>query len=159
MLPTEKRVAEMLAHTSHKPDEVAGHMRSNQFRQLVFHLKLAAIDLYDLSLAAMEQLSNCFDCFRLAGASWSQQKKDTRRPAFGSQPRLIHINVWNDRFRGGRLPDDFLRQQVGQIVFDYCLTACSGSGVRIVVHAPISRLIDRRFIKPALSRTAVCRVR
>ena len=23
----------MLAHTSHKPDEVAGHMRSNQFRQ------------------------------------------------------------------------------------------------------------------------------
>src|SRR5207249_2476258 len=33
VLPTEKRVAEMLAHTSRKPDEVAGHMRSNQFRQ------------------------------------------------------------------------------------------------------------------------------
>jgi hypothetical protein len=32
ILPTEERVAAMLAHTSHKPDEVAGHMRSNQFR-------------------------------------------------------------------------------------------------------------------------------
>jgi hypothetical protein len=32
VLPTEKRVAEMLARTSHKPDEVVGHMRSNQFR-------------------------------------------------------------------------------------------------------------------------------
>src|SRR5947207_3221551 len=34
VLPTEKRVAEMLAHTSRKPDEVVGHMRSNQFRVL-----------------------------------------------------------------------------------------------------------------------------
>ena len=34
VLPTEKRVAEMLARTSHKPDEVVGHMRSNQFRVL-----------------------------------------------------------------------------------------------------------------------------
>ena len=33
ILPTEKRVAEMLAHTRRKPDEVAGHLRSNQFRQ------------------------------------------------------------------------------------------------------------------------------
>src|SRR5947208_16861306 len=33
-MPTEKRVAEMLAHTSRKPDEVVGHMRSNQFRVL-----------------------------------------------------------------------------------------------------------------------------
>ena len=32
VLPTEKRVREMLAHTSRKPDEVVGHMRSNQFR-------------------------------------------------------------------------------------------------------------------------------
>ena len=31
VLPTEKRVKEMLAHTSHKPDEVVGHMRSNHF--------------------------------------------------------------------------------------------------------------------------------
>ena len=34
ILPTEKRVEEMLARTSHKPDEVVGHMRSNQFRVL-----------------------------------------------------------------------------------------------------------------------------
>jgi hypothetical protein len=33
VLPTEERVAEMLARTSRKPDEIAGHMRSNQFRQ------------------------------------------------------------------------------------------------------------------------------
>ena len=33
VLPTEKKVREMLAHTSRKSDEVAGHMRSNQFRQ------------------------------------------------------------------------------------------------------------------------------
>ena len=33
VLPTEERVAAMLAHTSHKPEEVAGHLRSNQFRQ------------------------------------------------------------------------------------------------------------------------------
>jgi hypothetical protein len=33
VLPTEKRVREMLAHTSRNPNEVAGHMRSNQFRQ------------------------------------------------------------------------------------------------------------------------------
>src|SRR5262245_50568037 len=33
VLPTEERVAAMLARTSHKPDEVAGHLRSNQFRQ------------------------------------------------------------------------------------------------------------------------------
>ncbi|HEU4341753.1 MAG TPA: UGSC family (seleno)protein [Candidatus Binatia bacterium] len=32
VLPTEERVAEMLARTSHKPDEIVGHMRSNQFR-------------------------------------------------------------------------------------------------------------------------------
>ena len=32
VLPTEKRVQEMLAHTSHKPDEVVGHMRSTHFR-------------------------------------------------------------------------------------------------------------------------------
>ena len=32
ILPTEKKVAEMLAHTSRKPDEVVGHLRSNQFR-------------------------------------------------------------------------------------------------------------------------------
>src|ERR1041385_566830 len=33
ILPTEERVAEMLAHTSHKADEVVGHMRPTQFRE------------------------------------------------------------------------------------------------------------------------------
>jgi len=33
ILPTEERVAEMLSHTSHKPDEVVGHMRSTAFRE------------------------------------------------------------------------------------------------------------------------------
>jgi hypothetical protein len=33
VLPTEERVAAMLAHTSHKPDEVVGHMRSTHFRE------------------------------------------------------------------------------------------------------------------------------
>jgi hypothetical protein len=33
ILPTEQRVAEMLAHTSRKPDEVVGHMRSTHFRE------------------------------------------------------------------------------------------------------------------------------
>jgi hypothetical protein len=33
ILPTEKRVAEMLAHTSHQPDEVVGHMRPTLFRE------------------------------------------------------------------------------------------------------------------------------
>jgi len=32
VLPTEKRVADMLARTSHKPDEIVGHMSSNRFR-------------------------------------------------------------------------------------------------------------------------------
>jgi hypothetical protein len=33
VLPTEERVAAMLAHTSHRPDEVVGHMRPTQFRE------------------------------------------------------------------------------------------------------------------------------
>jgi len=33
ILPTEERVAEMLAHTSHQPDEVVGHMRPTAFRE------------------------------------------------------------------------------------------------------------------------------
>src|SRR5262245_3008677 len=33
VLPTEARVAEMLRHSSRKPDEVAGHMRPTQFRE------------------------------------------------------------------------------------------------------------------------------
>src|SRR5499433_1423590 len=33
ILPTEERVAVMLAHTSHKPDEVVGHMRATHFRE------------------------------------------------------------------------------------------------------------------------------
>lgn len=33
VLPTEERVAEMLAHTSHKPDEVVGRMRPTHFRE------------------------------------------------------------------------------------------------------------------------------
>src|SRR5918911_1695122 len=33
VLPTEERVEAMLAHTSHKPDEVVGHMRPTQFRE------------------------------------------------------------------------------------------------------------------------------
>src|SRR5437588_231721 len=33
ILPSEERVAEMLARTSHKPDEVVGHMRSTHFRE------------------------------------------------------------------------------------------------------------------------------
>jgi hypothetical protein len=33
VLPTEERVAEMLAHTSRKPDEVVGHMRPTLFRE------------------------------------------------------------------------------------------------------------------------------
>src|SRR5437660_3358193 len=32
VLPTEKRVAEMLAATSHKADEVVGHMQPTEFR-------------------------------------------------------------------------------------------------------------------------------
>src|SRR5215469_10693895 len=32
VLPTEKRVAEMLAHTSHAPDEIVGHMQPTEFR-------------------------------------------------------------------------------------------------------------------------------
>jgi hypothetical protein len=32
VLPTEKRVVEILAHTTRKPDEIVGHMRANQFR-------------------------------------------------------------------------------------------------------------------------------
>jgi hypothetical protein len=33
ILPTEERVAEMLAHTTHRPDEVVGRMRPTQFRE------------------------------------------------------------------------------------------------------------------------------
>ncbi|MDE3075340.1 MAG: hypothetical protein KGJ86_07915 [Chloroflexota bacterium] len=33
VLPTEERVAEMLRHTSHRPDEVVGHMRPTHFRE------------------------------------------------------------------------------------------------------------------------------
>src|SRR5215468_10063566 len=33
ILPTEERVVAMLAHTSHKPDEVVGHMRATHFRE------------------------------------------------------------------------------------------------------------------------------
>ena len=33
ILPTEERVAKMLEHTSHKPDEIVGHMRATQFRE------------------------------------------------------------------------------------------------------------------------------
>src|SRR5438094_10233983 len=33
VLPTEERVAAMLAHTSHPPDEVVGHLRSTHFRE------------------------------------------------------------------------------------------------------------------------------
>jgi hypothetical protein len=33
VLPTERRVAEMLAHTRRRPDEVVGHMRSTHFRE------------------------------------------------------------------------------------------------------------------------------
>ena len=33
ILPTEERVAEMLRHTSRKPDEVVGHMRPTAFRE------------------------------------------------------------------------------------------------------------------------------
>ena len=33
ILPTEERVAAMLAHTRHKPDEVVGHMRPTHFRE------------------------------------------------------------------------------------------------------------------------------
>src|ERR671923_1344062 len=33
ILPTEERVAAMLAYTSHKPDEVVGHMRATNFRE------------------------------------------------------------------------------------------------------------------------------
>jgi hypothetical protein len=33
VLPTEERVAEMLAHTRRKPDEIVGHMRSTHFRE------------------------------------------------------------------------------------------------------------------------------
>src|SRR5205823_11444724 len=33
ILPTEERVAAMLAHTSHRPDEVVGHLRSTHFRE------------------------------------------------------------------------------------------------------------------------------
>src|SRR5205823_12489390 len=33
ILPTEERVAAMLAHTSHPPDEVVGHMRPTLFRE------------------------------------------------------------------------------------------------------------------------------
>ena len=32
VLPTEKRVAEMLAHTSRKPDEIVGRMQPTEFR-------------------------------------------------------------------------------------------------------------------------------
>jgi hypothetical protein len=32
VLPTEKRVADMLAHTSHAPDEIVGHMQPVKFR-------------------------------------------------------------------------------------------------------------------------------
>src|SRR5881227_3712022 len=32
VMPTEKRVADMLAHTSRKPDEVVGHMQPTEFR-------------------------------------------------------------------------------------------------------------------------------
>src|SRR5919201_6480836 len=33
ILPTEERVAAMLAHTRHRPDEVVGHMRATHFRE------------------------------------------------------------------------------------------------------------------------------
>jgi len=33
ILPTEEKVAAMLAHTSHKPDEVVGHMRPTAYRE------------------------------------------------------------------------------------------------------------------------------
>src|SRR5438132_1934208 len=32
VLPTEKRVADMLAHTSHAPDEIVGRMQPTEFR-------------------------------------------------------------------------------------------------------------------------------
>ena len=87
--------------------QVAGR-RADQFGHLVLHLELAAIDLEDVLLGAMQDVGEGLDGLGFAGAGWAQQEKNTDRTAFGGESGLVHLDVGDDDAGGCRLPDDFL---------------------------------------------------
>ena len=88
--------------------EIAGR-GADELGHLVLHLVLAAIDLEDVLLAAVQDLGQRLNGLGLAGTGGTQQEENPYRPALGSKARLEHLDVGDDVLHGGRLPNDLLR--------------------------------------------------
>ena len=94
--------------------QVAGR-RADQLGDLMLHLELAAIHLEHVLFAAVQHFGQRLDGLGLARAGGPQQQEHAHRPAFRRQARLKHLDIGNDDPRGGRLADDLLRQDAGEI--------------------------------------------
>ena len=120
--------------------------RADELGDLVVRLELAAVDLDDLLLAAVQHLGQRLDGPRLAGAGRAEQQEDADGPPFRVQPRLIHLDVRDDALHRGRLADDLAREHVHQVAVARHLAAGgNGSGRFVRGHewCPDSRLAPK----------------
>ena len=116
--------------------------RADQLGDLVLHLELAAIDLENVLLAAVQDFGQRFDGLGLARSGGAQQQKHAHRAAFRSETRLEHLNVGNDDLGRGRLSHDLLRQNGGQILERIRRPAfVAGSVSALGFSTPLSALI------------------
>ena len=75
--------------------EIPGR-RADELRDLVLHLKLAAIYSEQVLLASVQGVGQGFDSPGLSGPGGSQQQEDSGGAAVGRESRLVHLDVWNN---------------------------------------------------------------
>ena len=84
--------------------------RADQLGDFVLHLKLAAVDAHQALLAAVQNVRQRLHRAGLAGAGGTQQQEHARRPALGTEPGAIHLDVGNNLGDGVGLPHQAARK-------------------------------------------------
>src|SRR5262245_57423763 len=89
--------------------------RADQLGHLMLHLELAAIDLQDVLLAAVQDVGQSLHGLGLSRPGGPQKQEDSDGTALRRQSSLEHLDVGDDDAGGGGLSYDLLRKDGGEI--------------------------------------------
>ena len=89
--------------------------RPDEFRDLVVHLELAAVDTQDVLWRAVEHFSQCFHRSGFSRARRPKKKKYTGWSPFRPEAGLVHPDVRHDSLHSGVLADDSLCESAFQL--------------------------------------------
>ena len=79
--------------------------RADELGDLVLHLELATVDSEDVLLAAVQDLGQRLDGFRLARARWTQEQENAGGAPLRRKTGLVDLQIGHDPLECVGLPD------------------------------------------------------